>query len=223
MENKSDYLESINILQDLNSDELEGVESQTLLMNYPSGHIFYMPEDKGEVLFLLKKGRVQLYRISTDGRKLVLAQLNAGAIFGHMALVGQHLHNTYAEALDDVVICVWGREYVEMLLQEKPDVAIRLLEGIGKRLSQVEDRLSSLTFKRAPARLAALLLNICHETNENDLQGYSHQYLADMIGTYRETATQILNDFRQQEIIDMGRMRICIRDSAKLQEIADGD
>lgn len=218
---KTDYLNQVNALQDLSDDEIEAVSNQTHLVEYKREHIFYMPDDPGEVLFILKKGRVQLYRISPDGRKLVFVILHPGAIFGHMALVGQHLHHTYAQAVDDCVICVWNRQQVEQTFIEKPQIAFRFLEAVGDRLTQVEERLAEVTFEPISMRLASLLLRLDRDgEGTGKLNGYTHQYLADMLGTYRETTTQILNQFKSQALIKTGRKTIEILDADGLKKIA---
>ena len=224
METKSAYLQRTNVLQDLSAKEIDDIGHGTRLVKYPAGHLFYMPDDPGEVMFILKEGRVQLYRISPDGRKLVVAIMQPGAIFGHMALIGQRLHQTYAQALDDCTICVWNRESVEAVLAEKPRVALRFLDAVGQRLLQAEERLTEITFKHVPARLASLLLRLSAENgNTSELTGFTHQYLADMLGTYRETVTQTLNDFKSAALIKVSRKHIRLLNRAKLTEIMDGD
>lgn len=218
MSQKTTYLSQIAILQDLSPAQLDDVDNNTHLLNCSAGHLFYMPEDEGEVLFILKKGRVQLYRISPDGRKLIFAVLNSGAIFGHMALVGQGLHQTYAQALDDVTICIWNREKVETALKDNPEMALRLLAAVGDRLTQTEERLADITFKRLPARLATLLLQLCDENKTCNLTGYTHQHLADILGVYRETITQLLNEWKNKQLIELGRKRIRIVEAAVLAE-----
>ncbi len=221
---KLNYLETIDAFQDLSLDEVRAVNDQTRLVHYPSGHLFYMPDDPGEVLFILKEGRVQLYRTSIDGRKLVVAELRPGAIFGQMMLVGQRMHKTFAQALDDCVICVWDRAHVERLLVEKPQFALRLLEAVGQRLIQAEEGLVEATFKRMPSRLAGLLLRMQQANNGSSfIKGYTHQYFADMLGTYRETATQILNDFRQKGFIQIRRKSIRILDKEGLRKTFESD
>jgi len=220
MSKKVEFLETIDIFQDLSPFEIEGIGQQTKMVAYTAKHLFYMPSDPGEVLFILKQGRVQLYRISSDGRKLIVAILRPGAIFGHMALVGQHMHSTFAEALDDCLICLMNRLEVEHLLVEKPQVALRFLETIGYRLFEAERRLEESVFKRIPARLAGLLLRLNSETEGEVLKGYTHQYLADMLGTYRETATQTLNEFQSRDLIRIGRKSIEILNKGGLEEVA---
>jgi CRP-like cAMP-binding protein len=191
-------------------------------MNYEAGHLFFLPDDPCEAMYILKKGRVQLYRLSADGRKFVVAVLQKGAIFGHMALVGQRLHHTFAEALEDCVICVWSRKDVERLILEQPRVALRLLETMGDRLFRAEERLEEVTFKRVPARVAGLLMQLDDEHGATGIiKGYTHQYLADMLGTYRETVTQTLNDFKNANLIRISRKTIEIMNLTGLRSVAE--
>ncbi len=220
-EDKLVFLREVDIFQDLTENEVQATSDMTKMCTYKGGHIFYMPNDPGEVLFILKRGRVQLYRVSPDGRKLVFATVQPGTIFGQMALVGQRMHNTFAEAVDDCLICIMGREEVEELIMFRPQVALRLLGALGERLVNVEQRLEDAAFQRMPVRLARLLLQLNEEQgNLGSVKGYTHQYLADMLGTYRETATQTLNEFKQQGIIELGRKSITISDVDGLEQIA---
>ncbi len=222
MSRKSHYLQNITAFQDLSLLEVESISQQTTLVQYKAGHLFYLPNDPGEALFILKKGRVQLYRMSPSGRKFIVSILREGAIFGHMVLVGQRMHNTFAEALDDCTICVWNRAEVEQVLREKPQVALRFLEAVGQRLFEAEQRLEEMTFKRIPVRMAGLLLQLDREQGCNGIVcGYTHQQLADMLGTYRETATQTLNDFKELSLISVRRKAIEILDVQSLRQIAD--
>jgi CRP-like cAMP-binding protein len=197
------------------------MDRQTTMSTCKAGRIFYMPNDTGEVLFLLKKGRVELYRISPEGKKLVLAVLGPGAIFGEMSLVGQGMQDTFAEAVEDCVLCVMSRADVERLILTKPQIALRFVEAMGKRLSQVETQLEEVAFKSIPARLAALLLRLSHESGNGSIVGYTHQSLGEMLGTYRETTTQTLNEFKAAGLIDIGRKRIEILNRAGLAQVAE--
>jgi len=221
-EKKIGYLHMVDIFQDLTEAEREEIDRATTISRCPRGKILYMPEDTSEVLFLLKEGRVQLYRISPDGKKLIIATVGPGAIFGEMALIGQGMHNTFAEAIEDCVLCVMNREDVERLLLTRPKVALRIFEVLGRRLREAEARLEDLAFKSIPARLAALLLHLADESDDDTIRGLTHQELGERIGTYRETTTQTLNHFKAQGLIEIGRKRITILDREGLQKVADG-
>jgi CRP-like cAMP-binding protein len=219
---KLTYLSNIEIFQDLSTSELEQMDRQITMSSCEPGRIFYMPEDTGEVLFLLKKGRVQLYRISPSGKKLVVETLGPGTIFGEMSLVGQGMHNTFAEAVDECLLCVMSRADVERLMREKPSVAFRFVEALGDRLSSVETRLEEIAFKSIPARLASLLLRLADEEGSGtEVIGYTHQDLGEILGTYRETVTQTLNDFKADGLVDISRKRIQILDQDGLEVLAE--
>ena len=111
-----------------------------------------------------------------------------------MALLGQQMHNAFAEALDDCAILVMSRTDLERLILNKPILGLRMLEITGRRLSDAEARLEDMAFKGIPARLASLLLRLAAERHSRRNHGLTHQDLAETIGTYRETATQVLND-----------------------------
>lgn len=218
---KVNYLSTIQIFRDLTLTELAAMDRQVTMSTCSSGKIFYMPEDSGEVLFLLKKGRVQLYRLSPAGKKLVVATLGPGAIFGEMSLVGQGMHNTFAESVGECMLCVMSRSDVERLMRQKPQVAFRFVEALGERLTQTERRLEEIAFKSIPARLASLLLDLVGEQKDKEVYGYTHQDLAEMLGTYRETITQTLNDFKTAGLIEIGRKRITLKNEPGLLDIME--
>jgi CRP-like cAMP-binding protein len=218
---KMRYLSELTVFQDLTPREMQELNRITTMSTVPRGRVFYRPEEPGEVLFILKEGRVQLYRISPEGKKLVITTLGPHTLFGEMALLGTKMHNTFAEAIDDCLICVLSRTDLERLILNKPQVALRLLEITGKRLREAEERLENMAFKGIPARLASLLLRLSEEQSSVEISGLTHQDLAESVGTYRETATQVLNDLKAQGLIEIGRKRISILDVARLTEIAE--
>lgn len=217
---KVGYLKTVDIFQDLTDHELEALESSVTTIPCAIGKIFYAPEDTGEALFILKKGKVQLYRISPDGRKIVTNTLGPGTIFGEMSLIGQGMYDSFAEATQECEVCKMDRADLERLLIQRPQVALRIFEVIGRRLLEVETRLEDIAFKPVAGRLASLLLRLMKEQGTTIL-GFTHQNLADDIGTHRETTTQTLSSFRAQGLLSTGRKRIEILDSGGLQRIAN--
>ncbi|MGD8813476.1 MAG: Crp/Fnr family transcriptional regulator [Anaerolineales bacterium] len=217
-ETKLKALSTIEIFQDLTPQEVEEIDHATKMSTSQPGRVFYTPEETGEVLFLLKHGRVQLYRLSASGKKIVVATLEPGAIFGEMSLVGQGMHNTFAEALDACTLCVMSRADVERLILNKPKVAMRIMQAMANRLMDAESQLEDIAFKSITSRLANLLIRLTDQSVDPDtLKGYSHQDLAEMLGTYRETATQTLNDFKNNGWIEISRKQITILDREALR------
>ncbi len=221
--NKQGYLKKVDIFQDLTHEEIQAFAQRLSMRQVEAGTIFYMPDEPTEVLFILKMGRVRLYHLSPDGKALTTAILEAGTIFGEMALLGQGLDDSYAEALAPCVLCLMSREDVITLLLGDPRIALRITEILGRRLIEAERQLSDFAFKSLPERLAALLLRLAQPPRPRLFGSgypevrYTHEQLAEMLGTYRETVTKILNEFRAEGWVDLRRGKILILDRPALE------
>lgn len=182
------------------------------------GHIFYRPDEQAEVLFLLKRGKVQVYILTAEGKRLVIETIGPGMFFGEMPLTAQTMHQAFAEAVEDSVICVLSRGDLERLLLQKPQVALRLLNSLSHSLEETRTKLEETAFQNATARVCRSLLRLAQGTSELDL---THQELADSIGLYRETVTNVLNRLQAQGIVELGKKKIVILDRAGLEKAAE--
>lgn len=220
---KQGYLKDVDIFKDLTSEEIDTLGKYAPMRQVEAGTLFYSPLDSTEVLFILKAGRVRLYRLSPDGKALTTAILESGTIFGEMVLLGQELAGNYAEALTPCVLCLMSREDVVTLLLGDSRIALRITEILGRRLLEAEQRWSEFAFQSLPERMAALLLRLAQQPRLGLFSSkylevrYTHEQLAEMIGTYRETATKILNQFRAAGWVDLRRGKILILDHDALR------
>lgn len=206
------------LFRDLGEQEMMEIERSTTMSMCKRGTVFFAPDETGEVLFILKQGRVNLYRVTEEGKKLVTATLEPGSIFGEMSLAGQGMSGSFAEAAEDSTLCLMSKTDVQAVIQRYPSVALRLLEEMAKRLDDAEERLADVAYKSVPARIAATLLRLSGPDNKP--VNMSHQDIADMVGTYRETATRILNEMRGDELVELQRMRIAVTDRRRLALVA---
>ena len=220
-ETKEGYLTKQAIFRDLPHNEIERIAKMTRMITTPKGRVFYIPGETGEVLFLLKEGKVELYRLTPDGRKLLVDIVGPGTFFGDMACIGQNMHDSFAEAAEDALICVMSRQDIQNLMLDKPKVAMRILESVGQRLVEVTTRLEETAFMGANERVASLLLRLAvHQNEDLVVAGYSHQDLAYMLGTYRETVTNALDHLKTEGLIEVGRKRVVLLQVERLREIA---
>lgn len=220
---KIGYLSAVSIFKDLKKEDMEWLDHATTQITCPKGRLIYSPGQSDEVLYLLKKGAVELYRLSPDGRKLVVARLGDHTFFGEMSLLGQGMYQSFAEATSDSLLCAMSRTDVERLILTKPIVGLRVLEVLGKRLGEVESMLDGVVFRRLSSRLAAVLLQLSREQSGPSIAGFTHQGLAELVGSTRETVTQTLHELKMQGLIDIARTRIEILDPQGLDALADLD
>lgn len=210
---KLNHLLGTELFQDLSIEQIEAFHDRIHMRTCKSGYVFYTPGETGEVMFILKQGSAQLYRMSPEGRKIVFAQLPPGSVFGEMSFIGQGMYDCFAEATEDSLICTMSRADVNDMIEEFPKVAIRLLETVGNRMVQAEKQLEDLAFKGLVPRLAEFIL---HEENDGVVSGYSHQDIGERMGVYRETATYALNELKTAGIIEIGRKKIKITERERL-------
>ncbi len=220
---KEQYLSAIDVFRDLPKSEMERLAKVTRMVTTPRGRTIFRAGDASDTLFLLKKGRVQIVRETTDGKRLVTAVLGPETFFGEMALVGQRFpQDSTAEALDDATVCVMSRLDVERLVMEHPKVGLRFMERVGARLAETQAMLEEFAFKPVAARLAGVLLRLAGEGDRQVIE-VSHQELADMVATYRETVTVTLHDFRERGLVDLGRRSVTMLDRAGLEAQAEAE
>jgi CRP/FNR family cyclic AMP-dependent transcriptional regulator len=215
---KLSLLSKAEVFRDLPHDEMEEIERVTTMTTCRKGRVFYTPGDQSEVLFILKKGRVQISRLAEDGRKFTIAILEPGSIFGEMPLLSQTMQDSTAEALDDCTICIMSRHDLESMVRTNPQVALNIVHNLASRVHDLESRLEMQAFQSVPERLAATLLRLAGDGSE--ISGASHQQIGETIGASRETVTRTLGDFRSRGLIKLGRGHIVINDREGLDEVS---
>jgi len=215
----------VDIFCDLDAAEMDAMAQAAPMKTYSRGELVYIPHQPTETLFILKQGRVRIFRVSPDGRALTTAILEPGTIFGEMVVVGQVMHDNFAEAMDDVVVCVMTKADVHRLLLGDPRIAARISETLGRRLGELEQKLSDAVFKSVPERIATALLALAAgHTARPMARGaqvkLTHEQLAALAATSRETATKVLGEFADQGLVTLGRGRINILDEAGLTSLS---
>jgi len=218
---KQAYLLTMDIFRDLGREVIEHLVHQTQMRTCTKGQVLYAQEDQAQTLFLLKRGRVQLYRLTPSGKRLELATIPPGTFFGEMPLLGESLRHAYAEAAEDSLVCVMSRPDVERLIREQPQVALRMIEVMGRRLALCEARLEELAYRSVPARIAAVLLRLNHE-HDHEREAVipiTHQELGEMVGALRESVTKVLDEFQGQGLVELRRGHIRVCQSEGLQRL----
>lgn len=218
VETKVAFLRENRVFAGISDAERWWLANSTTMVTYGSGQTFYSPTDMGEVIFILKRGRVNLFRIAPDGRKLVTAQLDHGTVFGEMAMFGQGMYGCHAEAARDCLICVLSRSDLTGLVMRNPQVALNLLRELGTRLHVCESELEALAFGSVSSRLAAFLLREADAFGT--VLGLSHQDIGERLGIYRETVSQTLGRFRNDGLIVVETRRIRVLVPERLSVIA---
>ncbi len=214
-------MSEVDIFTDLNDQEMARIAAAAPMRQFTQGELLYSPPQPMETLFILKQGRVRIFRVSPDGRVLTTAIMTPGTIFGEMLPLGQQMHDNFAEALDEVIVCVMSRADVQRFLLSDARIAARISEILGNRVSQLERRLSDTVFKSVPQRVATTLCLLANEEQRRPLSrgiqvSLTHEQVAALTGTSRETTTKVLNEYAEQGLLRLGRGRFIILDLPRL-------
>jgi CRP-like cAMP-binding protein len=210
-------LVEVDIFADLSAAEMGRIAAAAPMKTYSAGELLFSPSQPTEALFILKRGRVRIFRVSADGRALTTALVSPGTIFGEMVLLGQQMHDNFAEALDEVTVCVMSRADVQRFLLSDPRIAARIAEILGRRVSELERRLVDTVLKSVPQRIAATLCLLAAEQQPRPLgRGVqvrmTHAQIAALTGISRETATRVLDEYAERGLVRLGRGKVTILD-----------
>lgn len=227
MQERIRLLSLVDIFEPLSEEEIQKLNGKLSDVHLEPDEIFYTPDDLSEKLFLLWKGRVRIYK-TTDRREFTLATVEAGTIFGEMALTAQQLQGAYAQAMESSKLSIMRREDLERLILEKPEVGLKISQLLSERLRRYETRLEDLTLKGVPARLASLILLllesegvVCGRHQLKIPTRYTHEHLGTMIGTAREAVTRAFSKLQDQGVVELRRRLIYIVDAEALRQLAE--
>ncbi len=218
-------LTEVDLFADLSTAEIDAMNLMAPARLFRAGELVFSQSQPVTALFILKTGRVRVYRVTEDGKALTMAILEPGAVFGEMLLVGQRMYDNYAEAIEDVAICQLTVAQVEQYLLSDPRIAVRISRLLGEQVVRLEERLTDLAFRPLAARVAGTLLKLAEATpaprfGRTIVVRLTHEQLAGLLGATRESTSKIMADFAARNLIRQGRGRIVIQDPAALHGVA---
>ena len=216
------YFEKFDILDGLTEDEKSKVESMSCLTETPKGATLYNYEDSADRLYFLKKGKVKLSKYSGTGKEMIVSILEEGQVFGESSIfsVSGSKHNEVAEVMEDILTCSLSIPDVKNLLASNVKFNESIINLIGVRYEKMQARLESLFFKSTPERVKGFIKEIADEkgktlANNTEIEvkiSLTHEDIAKLTATSRQTVTSILNNLENSGVISYDRSRILIRD-----------
>lgn len=226
------YLKKFDLFSVLSSAEVEHLAERTHMETVVHEQSIFMPGQPAQTVYILKKGRVRLSRNNKEGKRLTLALLEPGEIFGELSLEEDESHSTRAEAVEESLVCSVSKSDFREFLCEHPQLNLKITQFLGERRRHVEARVENLIFKDATGRLAYVLKDLFErhstEKNESSLDEktagvieFSHEELSHLAGLTRPTTTKLLNQFAEDDLLDLARKKILLREPSRLEKLID--
>jgi len=189
--------------------------------SFPKGSVIVFEDDPGDALYLVARGQVKVVLIGEDGREVILSVLGEGNFFGEMSLIDEKPRSATVIAMVDSVVLVLRREDFQARLRTSPEIAIALLRELSRRLRRADEKIGSLVLLDVNGRLADLILRLAEEEGGDRItKKLTHNVLAQMIGSSRETVSRTMRDFVERELVQVTRKEITILNRPLLERAA---
>ena len=209
-------LGTVALLRGVSAKHLKEVEKNSKQENYRQGHIFFRTGEPGKALYILEEGYVRTYR-DFGGRKLIISDLKAPAVFGEMGCVGQRVYHCMAEAIEASQVRSLSTEEIDALMVEFPELTKRLLDLVSERFVSTLLELETSSFRDLIPRLAKLLIE---RATGDWVRDMTHQEIAEHLRVYRESVTSAIGELRKAGIIEVKRKAVKILDRSRLERAA---
>jgi len=223
IQQKKTFLATVPVFATLGATEIDLIASIAYNRRAPKFQFVFMPDEPADYMFILIKGRIKTGTFSQDGREVIKEILHPGAVFGDLALAGEHMRSDYAQVLyDEAEFLAIKVTDFQQLMSTNQRLLFACLQHIMHRLQRVEERLAKLVLKDARERIIEFLVETADK--EGRQVGFetlvkhhlTQQDIANITGTSRQTVTSVFNDLRKSNLIHFNRNSILIRDVAKL-------
>ncbi len=207
-------LSAVELFADLSADEIAAFDRTAQARTFRNGELVFSQSQPVTALFMLKKGRVRIFRVTEDGKALTMAILEPGAVFGEMMLIGQRMYDNYAEAIEETQICELSVRDVERHMLSDPRIAIRVSRHLGEQVARLEERLTDLALRPLIARVASTLVRLT-ESQHASLLGHvtvrlTHDQLAGLLGATRESTSKTMAELASRGLVRQARGRIVV-------------
>jgi CRP/FNR family transcriptional regulator, cyclic AMP receptor protein len=223
-----ELLKSVTLFADLEEGELKRFSQVAVPRTFPAGTRVFHEGDDSDACYIVKEGSFRVTREHSDGRAITLATLGPGEIFGELAMLDGDKRSASAEALSEGELLALPANDVRALLARHPEISLKLVAGLVRRLRAANVRLSRQSFQTVPSRVAGILAQLSREA-QNDGGGgdgdpteevtiqMNQTDLAQLAGTSRESVSRFLAELERAGVVRSGRGRVTVLEPEKLR------
>jgi CRP/FNR family transcriptional regulator, cyclic AMP receptor protein len=216
------YLKNCDLFSRLSPNDITELESQSRMKQLKRGEPVYLPHQLADGVLLVAKGRVKICHATPDGKQSILGFIDEGEIFGELSILGGERRDEYVETTEKTTLVLIPKQALQRSIQKYPDLVLGVTKIIGCRRQRIQRRLRNLLFRSNRERVIHLLLELAEKYAEPSPDGLllnirlSHQEMACIIGSTRETVTVVLGQLQKDEFLSIARRKIVLKDIGKL-------
>src|SRR3712207_3365814 len=216
-------LARVPVFETLGPEDLGRVAEVAVPRRFSSGQVIFREGDQSDTCYVVHHGHARALREHGDGRTIALARFGRGDIFGELAMFDDESRSATVEAVDDLhALAILGND-MRRLLREHPDIAVKLVIALGRRLRAANERLARQSFQTVQSRVASVLIGMVEQQRREG--GGDHHVLltttqaevAQLAGSSRESASRFLAVLERAGIVTQGRGKLTVHDPSALQ------
>ena len=212
-------LRKVPLFEGLKDEDLEAIAKVTITRSYSKDQVIILAEEEGDSLFIIETGQVKVCIVSEDGREVILSMLGEGAVFGELSLLDGKPRSANVIATHNTDLYTVRRSDFLQLIYKVPQIAVGMLAELAVRLRKTDRKIEGLALLDVTSRISETLLQLATEQGSEIEDGIllenrpTHQQLANMSGTTRETVSRVLKRLESQGyIITKGRSITILRE-----------
>jgi CRP-like cAMP-binding protein len=217
-----ELLGRVPVFSTLEHEDLERIAELAVPRTFDSGQVVFREGDASDTCYIVRSGHARAVREHTDGRTITLATFGSGDIFGELAMFEDELRSATVEAVHPTeVVAILGRD-MRGLMARHPQIAIRLVVALGRRLRETSERLAKQSFQTVQSRVAVVLRDLVAQAVADGASGEEVRVvatqadLAKLAGSSRESASRFLAVLERAGVISQGRGRLIVHDPSAL-------
>lgn len=202
-----ELLREFALFAELDDRELESVAAVVRTRRYARDEVVFHADETGDVFCLIVRGRVKVTMISPEGKEIILSIIGPGGFFGEMALLDDAPRSATVVAIEILeVMTIWREDFLK-ILSENFSITRKILAELSRRLRSAAHRIESLATMDVYGRLARYFLDLARDQGKESEGGYiavvrpTHQAIANMIGTSRETVSRLMHDLIERKLL----------------------
>lgn len=196
---KISCMKELSIFNELSSKELLMVPSFAHKRRYQPGEVLFTEGAEMDAIYLIKSGQIKLSKVFRNGKEITLQMIGSDQILGENALFSDSQHAFTAQVVEEAFVCACTKQEFEQLIGDYPQVGLKIIKALGKKLDQFAKRMDSLTIYDVKGRLVNLFFHLSEEYGIDTSRGVvidlelTHQNLAEFVGASRVMVTQALS------------------------------
>ena len=203
MKDRNEALRAIPLFRDLGEKDLADIAGLLIDRKFPRDAVIYEDGSMGDYMYIISEGQVKITKMSEDGREKILEILGPGNFHGEMALLDRAPRSASAKTITPCVLLALSRADFLGLLKQNHEVTLELIRVLARRLRETDEQIKGLLFERVEGRTRRLLARLAKEPvpgREDKIatSPITHQQLADLVGTSRETITRVVKELKDE-------------------------